>query len=98
MTAGPTPGPKVTLRRLLLWMALVGVWLGVLVDSASDELYLRPWFSPVVALAVGIVLAIGRVLERNFRAMQAHRVEWTLLWIGLGMCLAPLVYRVVVAD
>jgi hypothetical protein len=96
MTEGPRQRFRFGLGRLFLWISVVGVWLAVLVDAKYDAVHGRPWFAEVLAVSVGILLAVGQLMERRVcTVLEANKIEWTLLWVGTGMVVAPVAYRII---
>lgn len=98
MNEGPAERFRFSLGRLFLWAALAGTWLGVLVDAASDSIHGRPWFAELLTTMVLICLVAGQFVERRISNTGAHKIEWTLLWVGLGILLAPIAYRLLISD
>jgi hypothetical protein len=97
MSEGRTKRFRFSLGRLFLWAAVVGAWLGILVDAGNDSVHGRSWFSAILAMTVLVALTVGQVVERRVKA-EAHKIEWTLLWVGVGTLLAPIAYRLLISG
>jgi hypothetical protein len=95
----PRARRQLSLGRLLLWVAICAVWLGVFFNEALDLIGDSRWFGALLFVVYVPLLSIELLVASRWpRVAEKLHVEWTLLLCGVAFMLSAFLYRLLFND
>jgi hypothetical protein len=94
----PRTRRQISLKRLLLWVAICAVWLGVFLNESLDLIGDSHWFGAMLfAVYVPLMLLELVVASRWPKLTDGLHIEWMLVLCGIAFMLSTFLYRLLFA-